>query len=241
MIPKALLKRVVPKSAVTLYRAIRGSRPIHPRHCPICDYRGYFTHYGRSLRVDAMCPECGSLERHRLFWLWFEENKGAEQPVVHFAPEPVLERRLRERFTDYKTADLFMKGVDLKLNVEQLDLPDASVKTIICNHVLEHVDDRKALREMMRVLAPGGLLACSVPIVEGWDTTYEVPAITDPAERLLHYGQDDHIRFYGRDFRDRLKEAGFEVTEYTAMGPEVVTYGLMRGDKLFLCRKPAVH
>jgi len=131
-----------------------------------------------------------------------------------------------------------MTGADLKLNIEEIDLPSACVKTIICAHVLEHVDDRKALLELYRILAPGGVAVLSVPIVEGWDVTYEVPTITDPQARLMHYGQDDHVRFYGRDFRDRVKEAGFELSEFTAEGPEVVEFGLMRGDKVFLGRKP---
>lgn len=237
MTARELLRRIAPRGAITLYRAIRDSRPIHPRTCPLCNYHGQFTHYGRPLRADAMCPSCGSLERHRLFWLWFQQS-GIQQPVLHFAPEPMLQSRLRPRFPEYRTADPFMTGADLKLNIEEIDLPSACVKTIICAHVLEHVDDRKALLELYRILAPGGVAVLSVPIVEGWDVTYEVPTITDPQARLMHYGQDDHVRFYGRDFRDRVKEAGFELSEFTAEGPEVVEFGLMRGDKVFLGRKP---
>jgi predicted SAM-dependent methyltransferase len=89
---------------------------------------------------------------------------------------------------------------------------------VICNHVLEHVDDRKALTEIMRILAPGGMLVASVPIIEGWDTTYEDVAIKDPEDRALHFGQSDHVRWYGRDFRDRLKAAGFEISELPQRG-----------------------
>ena len=227
----------MPRTAIAAYDAIRGSRPQYPRTCPICSYRGWFTYYGQPLRVDARCPTCGSLERHRLFWLWYQRHR-LQEPILHFAPEPVLRDRLGQSHAGYRTADLFMAGVDVKLDIEKIDLSPASVQTVLCNHVLEHVDDAKALAELFRILAPGGLLVCSVPIVEGWEVTYEVAAITGPDERSMHYGQADHVRYYGRDFRDRVRAAGFELGEFTAEGPDVVTYGLMRGDKQFICRKP---
>jgi len=99
------------------------------------------------------------------------------------------------------------------------------------------VDDRAALSELHRVLVLGGVLIASVPIVEGWDTTYENRSIVDPIERDLHFGQSDHVRYYGRDFRTRLSEAGFAVEEVTAEGPYVIKHALLRGEKLFICSK----
>jgi SAM-dependent methyltransferase len=235
---KERLERLLPKDAVTLYRAYRNSRGGHERKCPICSYQGHFLPFGKPLRMDAMCGKCGSLERHRLLWLWLQGHE-VQTPLVHFAPEPILEQRFRKQFSDYRTADMFMPGVDLKLDIEAIDLPDNSVRTVMCHHVLEHVDDRRALSEMFRVIAPGGSLVCSVPIVEGWEETYEPPAIQDPAARELHFGQSDHVRYYGRDFRDRVKAAGFELAEFTANGPDSVQFALLRGDKLFIGRKAA--
>ena len=88
------------------------------------------------------------------------------------------------------------------------------------------------------MLSETGRLIASSPIVEGWDHTYEIGSITDPVERELHFGQSDHVRYYGRDFRQRLRSAGFnEVEEVTAEGQEVVKYALLPGEKVFLCRK----
>jgi Methyltransferase domain len=213
-------------------------KPLHPRTCSVCNYRGFFTHFGRPPRVDARCPSCGSLERHRLFWLWFKGDKSKlEEPILHFAPEELLEQKFRGLYKKYSTADLF-KEKDLKLNIEKIDLPSDSVNTVICNHVLEHVSDKQALAEIFRILSTSGRLVVSVPIVEGWEHTYENDSIKEPSLRELHFGQSDHVRYYGRDFRSRLREAGFEkIEEITAEGQDVVDYGLWRGEKFFVCSK----
>lgn len=213
---------------------------LHPRHCPLCGYFGAFTPFGLNPRIDAQCAKCGSLERHRQVMLLIERSglfDGARR-VLHFAPEAALTGVLRARAAEYVTADLMRGDVDLRLNIEAIDLEDGSFDRIVCNHVLEHVDDRKALAEIFRVLAPGGIALLSTPIVEGWARTYENPAITEPAMRVLHFGQDDHARFFGRDFRDRVSAAGFTLEEFVAEEPDVSTFGLLRGECLFLARKP---
>jgi SAM-dependent methyltransferase len=234
---RRLIKQLVPDKIVKLGKAIRSVRPLHPRTCPICGYTGFFGFFGRPPRLDAQCPRCSSLERHRLFWLWLEENERAlSEPILHFAPEKALEENLRRIYAAYKTAD-FAFPADLKLNIEKIDLPDKSMGTVICNHVLEHVNDALALKEIKRILRDDGLFIVSVPIVEGWDHSYENAAIRDPALREVHFGQSDHVRFYGRDFRNRLMTGGFSIDEITAEAEQAVRYGLVRGEKFFVCRK----
>lgn len=231
-----LFARFMPEAVREWKRAVDATRPLHPRTCPLCSFHGEFRHAGRPPRLDALCPRCGSMERHRLQWLYLRDA-ALQAPVIHAAPEACLASRLRERFgTEYRTSDLYAPA-DLKLDLEGLALEDGSVGTFLCNHVLEHVDDRKALAELHRTLKPGGKLVCSVPMVYGWARTYEDPAITEPHARELHFGQDDHVRFYGRDFVTRLLEAGFEVEEHTAEGPDCVTYGLLRGEKFHVCTR----
>ncbi|MEO8627913.1 MAG: methyltransferase domain-containing protein [Betaproteobacteria bacterium] len=162
----------------------------------------------------------------------------AEASVLHIAPEAIIQRFLQPRCKWYKTLDLFRDDVDLKEPLEKTSLADGLLDHIMCSHVLEHVDDRKALQEMFRLLRRGGSLFIMVPIVEGWDATYEDPSITTTQARELHFGQGDHVRFYGRDFRTRLREAGFSIEEITANEPDVTRYGLQRGEKLFVCTKP---
>jgi predicted SAM-dependent methyltransferase len=216
------------------------SRPIAERTCPICGYEGWFGVAGSPARPDAHCPQCHSLERHRQFWLWLERHGPLPVPVLHFAPETVLRERLSKAYgSGYVTADLFEPDMDLVLDLESIALPDASQGTILASHVLEHVDDAKALAELWRILQPGGLLIMGTPVIETWATTYENPEVQSAEERVLHFGQDDHVRYYGRDVRDRVLTAGFEAVEEVVATPEECRrFGLIRGETLFIYRRP---
>lgn len=244
---KKIGKRLIPLKArvwAANYLARRATlKPLAPRKCPLCGFEGWFDRFGRPPRLDALCPRCGSLERHRLLFLALERGAIAENldeataRILHFAAEPQLERIFRTRFGNYQTADLFEKA-DLKINIEAMDLPDGKFRMIIANHVLEHVDDFKAASEIARILSDDGILVAMVPIVEGWETSYENPEISSENDRWLHFGQGDHVRYYGRDFRDRIERGGLKLKcEITAEGSDVVTYGLVRGEKVFVFGK----
>ena len=157
--------------------------------------------------------------------------------MLHFAPEGCVADLLRKFASKYVSADLFKNDVNLKLNIEDIDLENASFDYIFCSHVLEHVDDKKALVELSRVLTQRGVLIAVVPMIDGCTTTYENEAITAERDREAHFGQYDHIRYYGADFSKRLSQAGFLFEEHTAFGAEAVKYGLLMGEKLFVCRK----
>lgn len=240
---KALLKSIFPNAVLKARATYLSLQPIADRRCNLCEFYGKFDRFGRPPRLDAECPKCKSLERHRLLNLVLEKDllprkiDAANDKVLHFAPEHVFKKKFRDSYNSYKTADLFAYA-DLKLNLEEIDLPDESIDIIIANHVLEHVDDKKAGSELYRILAPKGILICMVPIVEGWSESYENPEIKSASDRWLHFGQYDHVRFYGSDFRERILAAGFEsLTELTAEGQDVMTYGLMRGEKVFVFSK----
>ncbi len=218
------------------------ARGVHPRSCPICTYVGHFTAFGQPPRLDARCPKCNSLERHRLFRLYADKHQWFDDAhaVLHFAPETQITPYVEARVDRYETADLSdRRAMTHQVNIEDTGLPDSSYDWIICSHVLEHVDDAKALAEMHRMLRPGGRAILAMPIVEGWARTYENPEITTPDARMVHFGQADHVRMYGRDVRKRVRAAGFDLSEVTAQEPDVLTYGLMRGETLFIATKPA--
>jgi SAM-dependent methyltransferase len=110
------------------------------------------------------------------------------------------------------TADLAAPASDLRVDVQRLDLPDAAFGAVLCSHVLEHVpDDRAAMRELRRVLRPDGWALVAVPQSPWRAVTFEDPSATGADERLRTYGQADHVRQYGDDIAERLRDAGFAV------------------------------
>lgn len=245
---KKFIKTQTPKFFLNIYNRYKynliKTRLMSNRDCPICKFKGKFKTFGVPERIDAQCPNCQSLERHRLLFLNLDKNiinyknEGIKEPILHFAAEEVLEKYFRGKYRNYKTADLHLAS-DMQINIENIEVPDNTFNTIIANHVLEHVDDDKASKEIYRVLIPKGILIVMVPIIEGWEKTYEDKSITNENNRCIHYGQGDHVRFYGRDFRQRIEKNGLKLfQELTAEGKDVIKYGLMRGEKVFVFIKP---
>ena len=134
--------------------------------------------------------------------------------MLHVGPEPGLRHEL-ERLPnlDYVTGDLHADDVDVRLDVTAIGFPDETFDVILCSHVLEHVpDDRRAMRELRRVLRRDGWALINAPSEPGRSQIYEDDSIVDPAQRLRHLGQADHVRLYSTEgFVGRLHEAGFEV------------------------------
>lgn len=185
-------------------------------YCPLCD-RSYrkFLPAGVSKRPHAMCPGCGSLERHRLLWvtlqfLWNRRQIKFGGKMLHIAPEPALAEKFKQDFI-YLSADLDGNIAMIGMDITEIGYPDNSFDSIVCNHVLEHImDDHKALSELFRVLKPGGWGSIQVPM-KGEITQQEELFITDPEERKRLYGQSDHVRQYGNDFVNKLRKVGFDV------------------------------
>ncbi|MBK9076419.1 MAG: methyltransferase domain-containing protein [Flavobacteriales bacterium] len=219
-------------------------------HCPLC-HRGAiaFLPSGTPPRPHALCPFCGSLERTRMMGLALKE-RGLPKPghrVLHVAPDRSLREMLRKApGVTYIAGDKQAPGYSypqdtIDLDITALDFPDDHFDLIICSHVLEHVpEDRTAMRELCRVLRPGGTAILLVPMSDR-PTTDEDPSVTDPQERFRRFGQTDHVRLYGRDYMDRLREAGFIVTvdDMAAQLPpaDVFRYGLLRRDLLVIGSK----
>jgi SAM-dependent methyltransferase len=187
-------------------------------HCPICRSNlRRFVPFGLEPRDGARCPVCGALERHRMAWCFLQRRTDlCRRPglkLLHFAPEPILEKLFRRvAGIDYLTADLCDPRAMVRMDITDIPYPDGAFDAIFCSHVLEHVpDDLAAMKELRRVLRPDGWAVLQVPITGG--ETFEDPSITDPAERERLFGQDDHVRIYGRDIAGRLESAGFAVAE----------------------------
>ena len=206
-------------------------------HCCVCDHsvRTMFTAgygfpvlseldvVGGETIADDVCPVCFGNSRTRLLSCYLQRECGIETTsvpvrVLHIAPEHGIAARLmRNPLVSYVAGDLFPeKYADLPLlvrcDVTALGFPAASFDVVICSHVLEHVpDDQLAMRELARVLAPGGKAILQTPVSAALSVTLEDVTLADPAERERRFGQNDHVRIYGADYTTRLARNGFGV------------------------------
>ena len=223
---------------------MKGNKHIDP-----IDGRGFksFLPYGyESPRENVLAPYTLSLERHRLLWLYLKNETNFFRDslkVLHFAPEQAFYKKFRKlKNLDYVTTDLNSPLADVKADICNLPFEDASFDVIFCNHVLEHIpDDTKAMQELFRILRPGGWGIFQIPQDLKRETTFEDDSITDKKERAKIFGQYDHVRIYGRDYFDKLRNIGFKVEEvdYTATMTleDIETYRLADGEIIPLVRK----
>ncbi len=209
-------------------------------------YRKFLPYgYGKS-RDNALSPGTLSLERHRLLWLYLQrETYFFEKPlkVLHMAPEQCFLNRFKNlKNLEYTTADLYSPIVDIKADILNLPFEDDSFDVVICNHVLEHIEkDTKAMSELHRVMKKEGWGIFQVPMKVKNPSTYEDFTIIEPEERKKHFGQYDHVRWYGLDYFERLRRAGFEVEEYQVKEhfseQEIKRYSLWQNEILPVVRK----
>jgi methyltransferase family protein len=241
LVPSARRRFALRRLRLAIYRGDRVG-------CPCCG--GRFSRFmpGLSHRETRVCPRCGAQERHRALWLYMRERTDLfdreRLSILHWAPEYALQRSLSALpNAAYVSADL--EGDEATHHIDMTDVPfkDDAFDLIVCVHVLEHVsDDRRAMREMVRVLRPGGVAMLLVPIVLE-QPTLEDASIVTPAQRREAYWQEDHVRLYGGDFRQRLEEEGFDVTVdgwvRTLDQATLDRYGLFPLEDIYVGTKPA--
>ena len=221
------LKDSIAKDALSEAR-VYGDRRLYRRRaarvapgmlaCPICGASARrFLAFGLDRRRNALCPSCGSLERHRLLWHYLLEHSDLalrRHRVLHTAPEPFLEEALA-RLPKLRriSVDRFNAEADVRADLTDLPFPDGRFDVVLSSHVLEHVrDDGAAIAEFARVLRPGGWAAIMVPYDPKLPATDEGRDIAAPAERLARFGHPYHYRIYGADLGPRLAAAGFQVS-----------------------------
>ncbi|MDH5366625.1 MAG: methyltransferase domain-containing protein [Cyclobacteriaceae bacterium] len=218
-------------------------------YCPI-EGKGYrkFLPYGRiNPRENALCPGSLSLERHRLLWLYLHEKTNffkTSLKMLHVAPEVCFMKPFEKQHGEgYTTGDIESPLAKVKMDVHDIPFETNTFDVAMCNHVMEHVDnDIKAMKEFYRVLKPGGWAIFQVPFFYPLrETTYEDASITNSRMREKAFGQDDHVRMYGKDYGRRLEQAGFKVTEddfvLKMSDEEVRKYALPKKEIIYFCEK----
>lgn len=244
-IPRKYLQRVSGVGLKILGLFYRGSEVT----CPICNtsYRRFLP-YGRiNPRENALCPHCLSLERHRLIWLYLQNRTDFfknKKSILHIAPEACYIQRFEKIHGEqYITADIESPLAKVKMDIHQIPFPENQFDVILCNHVLEHVrDDIQAMREMYRVLKPGGFVILQIPFFNPVpDQTFEDDSITDKREREKIFGQDDHVRKYGKDYATRITQSGLIAVqdEYVNSLPDETRkkFGLAKGEIIYVGKK----
>jgi SAM-dependent methyltransferase len=240
---KNVIKNILPGKLLRIikgnYLTIRGLYYYgHKFKCPVCNHSfrkmlpGGFDLkviqekeiIGAGLRDNNICPYCLSTDRDRLVFEYLKyqtEIYSQKLKILHVSPEPSLYNRIKKlKNIIYITGTKYSEGIYYHKNIESIDLTqlqygDEEFDMIICNHVLEHIiDDTKAISEIFRVIVPGGVAILQVPISLKLDKTYENALITSRKEREIHFGQFDHVRIYGKDYKNKLENAGFEVQIY---------------------------
>ena len=221
---------------VLLFKGDKFSDPIDGK-----SYRKFLPYgYGKQ-RENALSPGTLSLERHRQMWLYLQNETDfftKNHKVLHIAPEQEFLRRFKKmKNLDYTSADLYSPIVDVKADILDLPFENESFDIVFCNHVLEHIeDDQKAMSELYRVMKKEGWGIFQVPMKNSLEKTYEDFSIKNPQERQKHFGQYDHVRWYGMDYFDRLKKAGFEVDinfySKKFSKEEILRFGLMENEIL---------
>lgn len=244
-IPRPLLIRISYVIRPFVALGLRGKKHTDPIDGKT--YRKFLSYGYGTTRQNVLAPGTLSLERHRLLWLYLQnETDFFEKPrkVLHVAPEQAFLKRFRAlKNLDYTTTDLESPLADIKADLTNLPFAENIYDMVICNHVLEHIpEDKLAMSEIFRVLKPGGIAILQVPYDAKREKTFSDDSITDRNERARIFGQYDHVRIYGMDYFDTLASIGFQVKkeDYTSKlsKEEIEKYRLPAGELLPIAIKP---
>lgn len=229
--------------------------------CPFCNYQSKdLAPIGSNLPIfreksiigggqrKGGCYNCGAIDREKLVYIYLREVakifSGSKLiKILHIAPEKKISEKITAHgFNNYLCGDLFTEGYNYLDSVSKIDIKKTQFESnnfdlIICNHVLEHIEeDVVAMAEIYRLVKEGGQAILQVPISKNSIVTYEDFSITNPLKRERVFGQYDHVRIYGQDYEKRLSSVGFKVVR-TNISKKFSKYGVNQEEDLFICKK----
>lgn len=211
-------------------------------------------------RNNARCLNCKSLERHRFVTFFLTKTNMQFKKLLHIAPEKPLIKLFTSISNEYICGDIDPARFTIP-NIIHIDATNIPFKNefdcIFASHVLEHIiDDTKAMKEIYNALTQNGRFIALVPQRFSREKTYEDASIVTEEARQQHFGQKDHVRWYGLDFTKRLKDAGFYINAHYSAGSEqyvinmscdekiqiasrddLITYGFSTSDIIYECIK----
>jgi len=240
--PQLIFLSKVFRPVIDLY--FRGSTFYDPINNK--SYRKFLPYGYTNQRPNALSPGTLSLERHRLLWLYLKNDSeffNSNLKILHIAPEQAFFKIFKSlNLKNYVTFDLNSPLADIKGDICNMPFENNFFDFILCNHVLEHIeDDKKAMEELFRVLNKNGTAILQVPIDLEKKKTYEDLNIKTKKDRMEKFGQYDHVRIYGRDYFDRLERVGFRVEQNTYAKKfskiEIKKYGIVENEIIPICKK----
>lgn len=235
LFPAKIIFKIEPLLRYTYALSFRGNQ----HQCSVCSTK--LKKFIRLENQDLLCPNCGSLSRdRRLYSLLKEEFIQKGQNILDFSPSRCLSRKLKKnKNINYSSTDLSGNfNADYKYDITNLEIQSDSLDLIICFHVLEHIEnDAKAMQELFRILKPSGILLVQTPFKEG--DIYENPSIVTEKDRLIHFGQEDHVRIYSANgLNERLQQINFTTQIRHFSEKENNYFGFSSEEAIIVAQKP---
>ena len=168
---------------------------------------------GGGYKLNVQCPNCNSVDRSRLLYLFFQLRTDVykkQTSILHISPNKEIANVLISDTINQVVGsiepEMYKEYNPIRLDVQKMEFPANTFDVLICCHVIEHVeDDDMAMREIYRVLKPGGFAVLQVPLAINLEKTIEDKTLTTDKQRKIAHGQVDHVRLYGLDYFDKLK------------------------------------
>lgn len=261
-----MIKKYLPKFIINLlYKFLHVFRTIYLKGdnfiCPICNFQASrflsygddneavikFKIIGMGFRKNAICPMCQSKDRERLIFLFLKKLLKKKlikysSNIIHFSPERSIEKNFfRKKFVNYITADILAGKVDFILDLQDFKFKKKNFDLVICNHVLEHIEnDLLAMKNIFSIMKSGGIAILQVPFSSNIDKDYKTDAVKSDLDRLNYYGQTDHVRVYSEsNYLKKLKDTGFNVQsdDMLQQKQNIPSYGLNSSEKIIFVIK----